>query len=99
MKLSTIHSAQLSADWDWSNSNLSYKKTKAQEAFKYDPRRLAQVGGDEEAYPFDVVDTKLRIRGAGRTLKVRYESTEGKDFILLGHAVKGIDRGDTEGNK
>ena len=36
------------------------------------------------AYPDDVVTTRLKIRGHGRSMRIKYESTEGKDFLLIG---------------
>ena len=35
-------------------------------------------------YPEDVITTRLKVRGHGRSLRLRYESEQGKDFILLG---------------
>lgn len=99
MITSTNNSALMSVEFDWSVDTRTKKETRKQEAFKYDTRRLAQGGNDESAYPFDVVDTKLRVRGAGRVMKVRYESTAGKDFQLLGYAVLGIARDDSEASK
>jgi len=36
------------------------------------------------AYPDDVITTRLKIRGHGRSMRIKYESTEGKDFLLVG---------------
>ena len=38
-------------------------------------------------YPYSSVITRNRIRGKGRNLKLRYESTIGKDFRLQGYEV------------
>jgi len=35
-------------------------------------------------YPDSVITTRLKTRGHGRSMRIRYESEEGKDFILLG---------------
>lgn len=35
-------------------------------------------------YPDSVITTRLKIRGHGRSMRIRYESEEGKDFMLLG---------------
>ena len=93
------NSALLSVEFDWSVDERTNKITSKQEAFKYDSRRLAQGGNDEDSYPYRVIDTKLRVRGAGRIMKVRYESSEGKDFILLGYSVLGIARENSEASK
>lgn len=38
-------------------------------------------------YPEDVITTRLKIRGHGRSMRIRYESEQGKDFILLGWGI------------
>lgn len=96
---STNNSALLSVEFDWSEDSRTGKLTTTQEAFKYDSRRLAQGGGVESSYPYRVIDTKLRVRGSGRIMKVRYESTAGKDFVLLGYAVLGNARDTSEASK
>ena len=41
----------------------------------------------EDAYPFKIVDTRLKVRGSGRVMSLRYESETGKDFELTGHST------------
>ena len=97
MQVSTRMSALLSVVWDWAiTGSTSAKQTRTQEAFKYNTARLNRSGGDELAYPFDVVDTRLTIPGHGRAMKVRYESTSGKDFVLIGHSIEGVERTESE---
>jgi len=38
-------------------------------------------------YPEEVVSTRLKLRGYGRSMRLRFESETGKDFILLGYGV------------
>jgi hypothetical protein len=38
-------------------------------------------------YPDTVITTRLKIRGHGRSMRIRYESEAGKDFLLLGWGV------------
>ena len=35
-------------------------------------------------YPEDVITSRVKIRGHGRSMRVKYESEQGKDFLLLG---------------
>ena len=35
-------------------------------------------------YPDDVITSRVKIRGHGRSMRVKYESEQGKDFLLLG---------------
>ena len=40
-------------------------------------------------YPESVITTRLKLRGHGRSLKLRFDSEQGKDFVLLGYSVLG----------
>ena len=40
-------------------------------------------------YPTNTVVTKSKVRGRGRSMKLRFESTTGKDFHLVGYEVIG----------
>jgi len=40
-------------------------------------------------YPEDVVTTRLKLRGRGRSVRLKFESTTGKDFTLLGYSLIG----------
>ena len=42
---------------------------------------------DNFSYPEDVVTTRLKVRGKGRSMRMRFESEQGKNFILIGYAV------------
>lgn len=35
-------------------------------------------------YPQDVITSRVKIRGHGRSMRIKYESEQGKDFLLLG---------------
>ncbi len=70
----------VSTAWDF-NSNFSA----GQQAYRLkhpvvvDPDNLANFN-----YPEDVITTRLKVRGHGRSVRIKYESEQGKDFILLG---------------
>ena len=49
-----------------------------------DPNDLNSIN-----YPTTVVITKSKVRGRGRSMKLRFESTAGKDFHLIGYEVIG----------
>jgi hypothetical protein len=88
MTPSDFYSCLLSSKWDWGNSSISGKYSSTAESWMYSTLHLNSVNGIEADYPFDVVDTRIRTRGVGRTVVLRYESTEGKDFELLGFAME-----------
>ena len=68
----------ISAFWDFSK----LPATSAQQGY-----RLKQIPyGDSETftYPTSVVQTKLKLRGRGRVVSLRFEAETGKDFDLIG---------------
>lgn len=87
MQFSDTYGCMLTAKFDFSNTGLSGKWSTPQEAYKLSTQRLASVGGAEVAYQFDVVDTRLKVRGTGRVVILRYVSEPGKDFQLIGRVT------------
>lgn len=83
-----IHPSSLlvSAYWDFSRTASSTP----QQAYRYkttpvvDPASLSSFG-----YPETVITTRLKVRGRGRSMRMRFESEQGKDFVLLGYGVLG----------
>lgn len=83
-----IHPSSLlvSAYWDFSTTPASA----AQQAYRYkttpvvNPSSLGSFG-----YPETVITTRLKVRGRGRSMRMRFESEQGKDFVLLGYGVLG----------
>jgi len=63
----------------------------AQQGYRYklplfaNPSSLSTFG-----YPYDTISTRLKLRGRGKSFKIRFESEEGKDFNLLGWEVIGF---------
>lgn len=81
-------SCLLSTFWD-------YRKTSA--GVQQQTYRLKQIPileSSSETPPFEVVTSRLRVRGRGRSLRLRFESEQGKDFHLLGYdTIVGKNRG------
>lgn len=86
MRLSTTYSALLTAKFDFAIDNASGKWSTPQQAYKYSTLRFNKTL-TEAAYPYSVVDTRLRVRGTGRVVVYRYESEAGKDFELIGRVT------------
>jgi len=86
MRYSDTHSCLLSSKFDWAVSAVAGKWSSPQQSFAYQTS-IYDKFITEDAYPFEVIDTRLRIRGTGRVLSLRYESEEGKDFNLLGFSI------------
>ena len=86
MILSEIYGCMLTGKFDFSVSSTAAKWSTPQEAFKYSTLRFNKTL-NEFAYPYSVIDTRLRIRGSGKVLVYRYESEAGKDFELIGRVT------------
>ena len=80
----------VSAFWDFKKAST----TKPQQAYRLkfpvvpDPDNL-----DTFDYPTTVIDTRLKVRGSGKSMRLKFESESGKPFTLLGYnVVKGVNR-------
>ena len=73
----------VSAAWDF---NDTFSATQQAYRLKYpvvvNPDDLTSF-----PYPEDVITTRLKIRGHGRSVRLKYSSEQGKDFILLGWGI------------
>jgi hypothetical protein len=72
----------VSSFWDFKSTPSSV----AQQAYRF---KTMPVVGDLNTwdYPSSVISTRLKLRGKGRSTRLRFESEQGKDFILLGYGV------------
>lgn len=75
------------ARWDWNNTAAGGRWSDSQRAYRY--RRPYSPESIDDTYDTgeEIVATKLKIRGKGRALALKYESVEGEDFQLLGWAI------------
>jgi hypothetical protein len=85
VQTSNIYSCLLTVKFDFAIDNSTGKFSTPQEAYKLSTLRLK--GGSEDDYKYKVVDTRLRVRGTGRVVVTRYESSPGKDFELIGRVT------------
>jgi hypothetical protein len=74
----------VSSYWDFRTSTSSA----AQQAYRLKYVPVVNTSNLAEwDYPEEVVSTRLKLRGYGRSMRLRFESEQGKDFILLGYGV------------
>ena len=73
----------VSAYWDFNKTASS----SPQQAYRR--KRPVFVTSDQTTFSSEesVVITRLKLRGRGRSLRIRMESEQGKDFIYLGHGM------------
>lgn len=85
-ELSNPSGLLVSSFWDFGRSSSS----KPQQAYRLqtlpvvDPNDLGSFN-----YPDDVITTRLKLRGSGRSVRLKFESEQGKNFVLLGYSMIG----------
>ena len=73
----------VSSAWDFNDTfGTSQQAYRLKFPIVVDPDNLDVFG-----YPESVITSRLKVRGTGRSVRIRYESEEGKDFLLLGWGV------------
>jgi len=77
----------LTAKFGWSSTDLIGRWSTPQETYKLRTRELAKVDGIEADYPYDVVTTRVRVRGSGEVMLLHYESSDGKYFEMAGRVT------------
>lgn len=79
--------------WDWSDDSSSGKWTDEVEAYRERVAPLSPTYSDRTA--FEIVTSKLKVRGSGRAIQFRFGTSEAnKNFELLGWSVAYV--GNTE---
>ena len=73
----------VSAYWDFNKSPSST----AQQAYRRKRPVFLGVDPTEFVSEESVIMTRLKLRGRGRSVRIRLESETGKDFIYLGHGM------------
>lgn len=74
----------LRAKWDWSSGSQSGKWSTRQQAYRLKEQFIPDVTTSDWDNGRYLTSTKLRIRGNGRALQLRFESESGKDFDIVG---------------
>ena len=80
-------SCMVQAQWDWADSINSGKWGTSFECYRYKRNYIPTGASDTFDYGKNVIVTKSKLRGNGKALSLRIESTAGKDMKLLGWAV------------
>lgn len=76
-------SLKVSTAWDFSeNFGTAQQAYRLKHPVVVNPSNLSDFD-----YPEDVVTTRLKVLGHGRSVRIRYESEAGKDFLLIGWGV------------
>lgn len=81
---SEINSCIIKGKFDYAVTDATGKWSTKEEAYILNALRMDNVSSVEADYGYEVIETKHKVRGNGKTLILRFESTDGKDFELLG---------------
>ena len=76
----------VSAYWDFKNTTSS----NPQQAYRF--KSMPVVDSNNLLnfdYPETVITTRMKVRGRGRSMRIKFESEQGKDFVLLGYSILG----------
>ena len=76
----------VSSFWDFRSNSSSTP----QQAYRF--KRMPVVNSSnllDFNHPESVIVTRMKLRGKGRSMRLKFESEQGKDFILLGFSVLG----------
>jgi hypothetical protein len=83
----TTHGCIATAKWGWTIDADTGRWSNPQQAIKPMRYRIPTDPDDPNNDGFGVKHSKLKIRGHGTSLVVRFESEEGKDFQILGWSI------------
>ncbi len=73
--------------WDWTSTSNAGKWSNSQQAYRLKHLYIPLSVNDPFDYAYDVVSTKLLLRGNGYAFRLRYESDADKAFKLLGFGM------------
>lgn len=79
-------SCLVQARWDWANSGASGKFGTQFQAYKL-PRQFIGSGAGTLDSGHDVITTKNKLRGVGRSFSMRIDTEAGKDLQLYGWSL------------
>ena len=73
----------VSSAWDFNETfGTSQEAYRKKFPVVVDPNNLSVYN-----YPETVITSRLKVRGTGRSVRIKYESQEGKDFLLIGWGI------------
>lgn len=77
-------SCLLHARWDWSNSPNSNKWGSPQQVYRYKRGYLASSVSDTYDTGFELITTKNKLRGQGKSVSLYFKTEPGKDCRIVG---------------
>ena len=83
----TLHGILIQAKWEWATKASSGRWSRQQQGIK--PKRfyISESADTPRDDGHGILFSKLKLRGQGKAVALRFESEDGKDFQLLGWQV------------
>lgn len=75
------------ARWDWTDTSSANRWSDPQKVYRYRRPYTPIDSSDSFDNGREILYTKVKIRGRGRALSVRFSSEPRKNFILLGYSI------------
>lgn len=85
--LTTDHGVLITGKWDWTYNSTPGKQTVVQQGIKQRKYYIPTSATDPRSDGYGVLRSRLKIRGRGDALTIRFDSEEGKDFQILGWSI------------
>jgi hypothetical protein len=73
--------------WDWSDNGASGKIGSQQQVYRFRRNWLVDPSALDFDNGFPLTVTRSKLRGRGKSLQLRFESEQGKDFNLAGYHI------------
>lgn len=85
--VSNYSSCLMSSQWDWANTLASNKWSMPKQVYRY-TRQASPVGAEASEFDtgYEVIKTKNRVRGRGKSLALRMQAETGKAMHVCGWA-------------
>lgn len=84
---SVEHGVLITAKWEWTNGIGAGRWTNPQQGIKPKRAFIPTIDGEPFNDFHGIWFSKLKIRGHGKSLVLRFESEDGKDFQIMGWSI------------
>lgn len=85
--LNNPSACQVQGKWEWTTADGYGRWSTPQQGYRLEKSFVNPSPLTEDQLAKEVVNTKLKIRGKGKSLRLNFESEDTKDFHLLGYAI------------
>ena len=77
-------SCSITSRWDFANSSASGKWGRPFEAYRLPRNFIPQDVDDEFDYGYEVISSKTKLRGRGKSVSLKFETAPAKDCQIIG---------------